>query len=317
MREGKIEISVVIPVYNSDNSLPELVWRLETTFSKLSISSFEIILIDDGSSNPRTWETLTSLASRHSSVRCMQLMRNFGKAGAVLCGFYQARGSHVITMDDDLQHLPEDIPILLTKKDHDVVLGCFKKRNHGPMARLGSRIKGRFDRIILGSPKDIRMSPYKLFKRKVVKEMLKIQTAHPFIPALMFYVTKDVVAVEINHSSRKYGRPGFTLKKRLIQFLRLLINNSSLLLQAVAAIGFGISFLSACYALYLVARRLMLDVTVSGWTSLMVTTLITSGLILFSLGVVGEYLIRIIDGLESKPAYIVRQSSGQGESTNG
>ena len=316
MSDKQIECSVVIPVYNSNDSLSELVERLERVFCQDVKRSYEIVMIDDCSPNQKTWTTMSLLASRHKSVRCVQLMRNFGKAGAVLCGFQEARGKYVITMDDDLQHRPEDISVLFEKKDHDVVLGSFREKNHGTLACLGSHVKGWFDQIIMGKPKDIQMSPYKLFKSHVVKQMLKIKTSHPFIPALMYYVTKDVVAVEISHDPRKYGKTGFTLRKRLAQLFRLLINNSSLLLQVVASIGFGISLLSTCYALYLIFKRFMLAVPVSGWTSLMVTILITSGLVLFSLGVIGEYLIRIIDGLESKPAFIVRQHAVQNDTND-
>jgi len=312
MPDNDCAYSVVVPVYNSSTSLVELAGRLDRVFREVVRESYEVVMVDDGSSNPDTWRTMEALAAGNQAVRCIQLSRNFGKAGAVLCGFSEARGRYVITMDDDLQHRPEDIPLLLSMKEHDVVIGSFADKRHGPVVRATSRIKGWFDRIIMGRPRGLKNSPYKLFKSEVIKAMLGIRTPYPFIPALMFYVTKDVVCVDVVHDARGHGKTGYTFTRRFRQFLRLLINNSALLLQSVAAIGFGMALVSVVYSIYLVYKRLHYSITVPGWTSLMVVVLITSGLVLFSLGVVGEYLIRIINGIEGRPPYVVRRRTEKG-----
>lgn len=308
-RSPSVAYSVVIPVYNSFETIRELIDRLEAVFRDPIDASYEIVFIDDASPRPETWQTLEELSRSRPEVRAIRLMRNFGKPGAVMCGFQEARGRHVITLDDDLQQLPEDIPLLLEQRQHDVVMGRFKERHDTLFARTTSRIKGWFDALLLGKPRSIQVTPFKLFKSEIVKAMAEIRTPYPFIPALMFYLTRDVVNVEVSHEPRRIGKSGFTLKKKVRQFLNLLINNSSLLLQAVASVGILISVGAMVLGGVTVIRKLMFGISVSGWTSLMVALLVIGGLILFSLGVIGEYLIRIINGVERRPPFVVRNRS--------
>ena len=300
------DYSVVIPVYNSLETLGELVSRLEQVFSEIG-ATHEVVFIDDASPNPETWPVLHALASEHAPVHATQLMRNFGKAGAVLCGLRQAKGQWIITIDDDLQHAPEDIPLLLEKKDHDVVIGAFANpKNHSASQKLSSQLKSYFDAKILGAPPGVRMSPFKLYRAKVVEHMVSVNTTHPFIPALMFQATKDVVQVEVTHHPREYGKSAFNLRRRVRQFSNLIFGNSSLVLRFLATLGMTISCLSFLYGGWLVLSYFWKDQTVPGWTSLMVVTLMLGGLIMFSLGIIGEYLIRIIERVEERPAYLER-----------
>lgn len=298
--------SVVIPVYNSTVTLSALVERLAAVFAQLG-SSHEVVFVDDASPNPETWPLLKELAERHTQVKSLRLMRNFGKAGAVLCGMHHAQGEWVITIDDDLQHAPEDIPALIREQGHDVVIGTFANtKQHNVLQRLTSRIKSYFDAKILGNPTGIRMSPFKMFRAPVVRNMLSIQTTHPFIPALMFYSTRDIVQVEVTHHARQHGRSAFNMRRRIRQFSNLIFGNSSLVLQGVAMLGMTIAALSLLYGAWLMLSFWSKDAVVPGWTSLMVVTLTLGGIIMFSIGVIGEYLIRIIEGVEKRPPYLLR-----------
>lgn len=302
-----ITYSVVIPVYNSTDSLPELVSRLKTTFTEVVQDTFEIILVNDGSPKPQTWDIMQALAEQHPEVVAIRLMRNFGKTGAVLCGFSHIHGLFVFTLDDDLQHHPEDIPKFITQQEHDVVIGVFEQRQHGWIDRLTSAIKNQLEYYLLHKPRHIRSSPFKLYRAEVIRAMLQIKTPYPSIPALIFYVTQDVVMIPIGHASRKYGKSEFNFYKRVSQFSNLLINNSSLLLRIAATLGITVSFLSFLLGLLLALRNLIYDIAVPGWTSLVVATMILNGLVLFSIGVIGEYLIRMLHGIEARPAFIVRE----------
>jgi glycosyltransferase involved in cell wall biosynthesis len=303
-----LQYSVVIPVYNSTDSLKELSERLDVVFTKLNLT-YEIIFIDDASPNPETWPVLQQLSNSNKNIRSYQLMRNFGKPGAVICGLEQATGSYIITMDDDLQHFPEDIPKLISKNNHDVVVGGFSNKEHSVFKKLGSRINGWFETKIIGKPKHIKNGPFKLIKAKVVKASLEIRTPYPHISALLFYVTKDIAMVEVSHGKRIYNETGFTLKKMIQTFSHLLINNSSFLLQKMAFVGISISMISFVLGIYFLIKKIMIGTTVQGWASLAIINLFLGGLILFSIGVVGEYLIRIINGIERRPSFIVRRSS--------
>jgi hypothetical protein len=127
------------------------------------------------------------------------------------------------------------------------------------------------------------------------------------VPALLFFVTRDIVMVDVNHGKRLYNESGFTIGKMYKTFSSLLFNNSSFLLQVIASTGISISFLSFLAAMFFLIKKLTVGIAVPGWTSLMMLTLFIGGLILFSVGVLGEYLIRIINAIENKPAYLVRK----------
>ncbi|HEY8399731.1 MAG TPA: glycosyltransferase family 2 protein [Cytophagaceae bacterium] len=298
--------SIVIPVYNSTSSLTELVDRIDKVFSQLD-AAYEIIFVDDGSSNKATWPVIEKLAMQKPSVKGVQLTRNFGKPGALMCGLEQAAGDYIITMDDDLQHLPEDLPALIAKKEHDIVIAYFKDKKHSFQKQVFSKINSWFEEKLIGKPAHIKSGPFRLLKREIVANMLSVKTAYPSISALMYFVSKDVVMAEVSHGERKFDKSGFTFKKMLGTFSNLLINNSSFLLQVMAGMGIGISTLSFIMAIAFLIKKLTVGTTVAGWASLMIVILFIGGLILFSLGVVGEYLIRIINGVENKPSYLIRK----------
>jgi len=302
--------SIVIPCYGTDKSIIELAKRINLVFTDYIKENYEVIFIDDLSPNPNTWKTLKDVKQMFpNNTSIIQLTRNFGKAGAVLCGFSKVKGDFVITLDDDLEQSPEDILKLIPhKEENDVVIGYFKNKNHNFFKRSSSRIKRIFDYYLIGKPKNIHSTPFKLFKRKIVDEMVKIKTPYPYIAGLMFYVTKNIKMVKVSHHKRKYDKSNFNTFKRIKLFSNLLINNSSFLLRFVAFIGFATSFFSFSYGILIFTKQLFFDGSkVEGWTSIMVVNLILGGLILLSIGITGEYLIRIIKGVESKPPFIIKE----------
>ncbi len=302
-------LSIVVPVFNTVKSLDELVLRVEETLKNVEcIKDYEFILVNDGSSNSTTWKQMKRLSSKKPNVISISLMRNFGQQAATMCGIREAKGDYILTMDDDLQHPPEEISKLLEMRDHDVVIGQFSNKKHSFQKRLFSRIKGYFDRIILGKPKGIQLSPFRLINRKTIDGILMLDsTPYPFLPAMMLYVTKDLVGVEVNHSPRKEGQTGYTFNKMIKMFSNLMISNSSFLLRLIGKIGIAIAVISLTYGAYLIYRRIFDTIDLIGWTSVMVAVLFIGGIILFSMGVIGEYLIRITEGIDKKPTYIIRE----------
>lgn len=295
--------SIVVPVYNPGPPLLDLVQRLCAVFNQLH-ESFEVLLIDDGSENLESRRYLES-AAEHSEVRVIFLSRNFGKPGAVMCGLSHCQGGWVVTIDDDLQQRPEDIPKLLALRDHDVVNASFEKKNHTLVQRITSHIKHLFDKWILDF--DIRLSPLKLFKRHVVQGMLLNTSNRPFIPALIRDVTNDIVAVTVSHDPSAYGKSRYTFGARWRQFSNLLIGNSVLLMQLVGRIGIFTMLCSVLLALAIIIRKISGVPTETGWSSVMVVILLIGGLNLGVSSLLGQYLIRILDASSSKPAFIVRE----------
>lgn len=300
--------SIVVPVYNTAQSVVELVERVNRVFSDSIKEEFEIILVDDCSPRKETWPSLVALADKYEFVRVIQLMRNFGQQSATMCGFEYSRGKFIITMDDDLQHRPEDIPLLVENKEHDIVVAQMMNKKHSVFKKITSRIKGWFDRILIGKPRNVQLSSFRLINRSVIAGMLKIRTSNPFIPALMFYVSKDVIGVNVEHDVRKEGSSNYTFRRMVRLFSNLIINNSSFLLRALGLFGIVISSLSFAFGIFFMIRKAVADIAPLGWTSVMVAVLFFGGILLFAIGIIGEYLIRIISGTEQKPTYVVRQT---------
>lgn len=304
---SSIKYSVVIPVYNTTSVLHTLVKNIKDVF-KTEGNAFEILLVNDHSPNPESWIVIQDICKEHKFVRGVQLSRNFGQQSATVCGLSLSKGEYVITMDDDGQHDPKYIKDLLnTARDHAIVIAHLQGKKHSMSKRIVSRIKAYFDRVILGKPKGIQLSAFRVLRRNVVDGMLAIKTPTPFIPALMFYVSKDVKGVSIPHAERVEGKTGYTFFKLLKLFSFLLINNSSLLLRYIGNIGLTVSGVSILVILYLLFQRFVNDTALQGWTSTIVLILFFGGLQLFTLGIIGEYLIRIIRNVEEKPAFHIKE----------
>lgn len=302
--------SVVIPCFNTVDCVRRLAERVRRVFVQEVDASYEIVFVDDGSSNPQTWETLEALAKEDPNVRALRLSRNFGHHAATLCGLEAAQGDWMITMDDDLQHRPEDIPSLIAQRDHDIVVAAFPQKQHSLFKRVTSRMKGWLDTLLVGKPRSVQLSSFRLLSRTVVDGMLAAYTPYPFIPGLMFAVSRDVVAAPATHGRREEGESTYTLGKMLALTLNLLINNSALLLRVVGNLGVMVALGSFGYAGLIVFQKFAYDTQVPGWSSLIVVTLFIGGMMLFSIGVIGEYLIRIISAVERKPMYWVRERRG-------
>ena len=299
-------ISVVIPVYRSTSTLVELTDRIGAVFAAIDGLDYEIVFVNDSPFWAETCATLKSLAEKNPRVTAVELTRNFGQQPATLCGIEFAKGDYIVTMDDDLQHAPENIPRLLAAASHDVVVARFRAKKHSLFKRAASRLKGYFDRVILGKPKGLVLSPYRLLKAPIARFMLKRNTPYPFIPALLFEITDDVVNVEIDHHSRGAGRSHYTLTRMLGLFSNLVVNNSSLLLRTVGYAGFTVAFVAFGYAVTIGIKALFFNYALAGWASTITAILFFGGMTLLTLGIVGEYLVRIIATTEQRPTYYVR-----------
>jgi len=304
----QIDYSIVIPVYRSNKSLKIIVEKFNTLFStQLQDKTYEIIFVNDSPFDQTTVKSLDEIYTSYTQIKVIKLTKNFGQQSAILCGISYAKGEYIITMDDDLQHDPYDITKLIEWQHHDIVIAKFTNKQHHWFKKITSKIKGYFDHIILQKPRHIVLTPFRLFNKNIATNILKINTPYPFIPALLFAVSTDVVNVEIKHHKRIEGQSNYTLKKMIQLFNNLLINNSSLLLKTIGFVGICISFFSIIYAITIIYKKIFLGVTLVGWSSIMVSILFFGGMIMFSLGIIGEYLIRIIHTSEKRPHYFIKE----------
>ena len=312
MDTDRIDISVVIPVYRSSACMPDLLSELTATLDALS-RSYEIILVDDASPG-ETWRVIQAEAPKYSNVLAVRLMRNSGQARATLCGLAHARGEIIVTMDDDLQHPPDQLPILLDalaeRPDTDCVLARFDEKEHSWYRNLGSSFLAWVNARAFGTPSGVRSSGFRAMRSQAARAVLAHRTANPAIAALLYSSTHHVVSVPVRHAPRRSGRSGYTFSKQFRLAWDNICNVSMLPLRAVSAMGIVSCFLSLILVVIIVIRYLRGQVGVAGWATIVTLISFFSGLILVSVGVMGEYLVRVLREVRQSPMYLERERLG-------
>lgn len=290
-------ISVVVPVFRSRETIGTLYERLGNVLSALT-EHWEIVLVDDAS-NDGTFEAMLDLHRRDPRVKAIRFARNMGQHYATLYGLRRCGGDYVFTIDDDLQNPPEEIPRFMAKIDegYDLVIGRIEGGKQHSLARnIASRLVQRLIEQILGKPRHLSLSSYRCMTRRAARGISAYSGAQAYLPALMFgAVPLDRTCnLDVAHHVRAEGRSRYTLRKLLKLSSYLVINHSSIPLRFVTAWGTFLSVASLAYALYIVVGVFLNGSSVSGWPTLAVLVSFMSGNILMCMGVLGEYIGRIV-----------------------
>lgn len=297
--------SIVIPVYHSAPMLPELHGRLSDVMRQMG-ESYEIIFVEDcGRDN--SWSVLQNLAAEDPAVTVIQLMRNSGQSNATLCGMRYARGRFLITMDDDLQNPPEEIPAMIKalNADADVVMGVPKEKKHHWFRRLGSSVMHDINCYLLGKDRGLRFTSFRLMRRAVVENLLTMRTLSPALGPMINSVTHRIVNITVEHAPRREGQSGYTFSRLFLQTMSNLIGYSMLPLRLLAIIG-GVGIVASVgFAIGLVVHYLKGGV-VPGWTSTVLILVLLSGFNFFAFAILGEYVLRILQRVNATPQYFVR-----------
>ncbi len=216
-------LSVVVPVYNSYNSLDELYKRLTKTLYP-KISSYEVIMVDDGSQD-NSFAKMLELRKKDERIKLIRLSKNFGQQNALMCGFHYCTGKYIVTIDDDLQHSPRDILNLLTeiKKGYDVVYGIPTERQQLFYRRLGSYFTDKVFNLITNKSSDIRVSSFRILNRELLKEVIKDKRSFVYLSAIILNKTDNIANIKIEHEGRKHGDSNYNFFKLLRLFLNLYI----------------------------------------------------------------------------------------------
>src|SRR3989344_5693727 len=301
-----VDYSVVVPVYNSEESLSELHHRLVPVFEKLH-QDFELILIDDGSRD-KSWEVMQKLHEKYKRVKIVQLMKNFGQNNALMCGLNFASGNRMIIMDDDLQHLPEEIPKLISKMDecYDVVYGKYLKKKHVWYRNIASTlVYGSFSKMI---GLKMKVSAFKIINRQVVNEIIKFKSQNPHIDIYIARVLSPqrISNVIVRHASRKYGETNYNFWTLSKWALDILFNFTTYPLTLAIIIGFFFSIFSFFLAFLYFISYFLTDIHVSGFTTLILAVTFFSGIILFVIGIIGRYIGSIFLDVNNKPQFVIR-----------
>ncbi|MDP9121434.1 MAG: glycosyltransferase family 2 protein [Acidobacteriota bacterium] len=301
------ELSVVVPVYNSEATLAELVRRLEPVLAAAAPASFEIILVDDGSRDG-SWQMITGLAATRPHLRGINLMRNYGQHNALLCGIRAAAGALVVTLDDDLQHPPEEIPNLLAALTSgvDVVYGSPAEEQHGLLRDLASRATKFVLQKAMGAATARRVSAFRAFRTELRDAFAQYGDPYVSIDVLLTWATTRFTAVPVRHEARQAGSSNYTFRMLVRHTLNMLTGWSVAPLKLASLIGFAATLLGLAVLSYVVGRYLLQGTSVPGFPFLASVIAIFSGAQLFTLGIIGEYLARMHTRLMSRPAYTVR-----------
>lgn len=311
MRDG---ISVVVPVYNSEMSLAELTGRLEQVLPSLA-AEWEIILVNDGSRDG-SWELIRGLAETRPRVRGVNLIRNFGQHNALLAGIRAASFAITVTMDDDLQHPPEEIHKLLERlgKGADVVYGTPGALQHGLWRNFLSRItKGAMARAMrIDTIVDI--NAFRAFRTGLREAFQSYSSPQLLLDVLLSWGTSRFAAVEVEHKPRTYGRSNYTVMKLFNQAMLMLTGFSTAPLRFASSLGFFFTLFGMGVLVYVVVAYFLYGGSVAGFPFLASVIAIFSGAQLFALGIIGEYLARIFNRSIERPVYVVKEMVGAAHS---
>jgi len=308
-----IKYSIVIPIYKSEDCLEELLRQLTKVFSS-SKKVYEIILVNDASPD-NSWEIIKDLTGKYEQISAITMMRNVGQARAILCGLSYATGEIIITMDDDLQHRPDQLSILIEKLEStpelDCVFGCYKKKKHSGYRNFGSKVIKWINAKAFGLPNNIEASSLRIMRLSLVKAILQNTTQSPSITALIYQNSHNVISIPIEHSDRFAGVSNYTLSKQFKLAFDNICNVSTLPLKIVSLLGFVFCIIAILLSLIIFIRYTFGQIKVPGWTTVVVLISFFSGIILLSLGIQGEYLVRILQEVKGGTLYTPRKIIGK------
>ncbi|MBV8545793.1 MAG: glycosyltransferase [Acidobacteria bacterium] len=309
-------LSVVVPVYNSEQSLTPLVERLHTVLPSLA-GEWEILLINDGSRD-RSWEVVRDLAARYPQVCGIRMMRNFGQHNALLAGVRAARYSVIVTMDDDLQHQPEEIPKLLAKlaSGEDVVYGTPVSLPHGLWRNFFSRFTKRAFAYAMRIDDLVDITAFRAFRTELRGAFQTYSSPQVLIDVLLSWGTTKFSSVKCEHLPRTIGRSNYTPGKLFNQAMLILTGFSTAPLRLASSVGFVFTLFGLTVLAYVVGRYLITGASVPGFPFLASAIAIFSGAQLFALGIIGEYLARIFNRTVEQPAYVIKETTEPPDSSH-
>jgi undecaprenyl-phosphate 4-deoxy-4-formamido-L-arabinose transferase len=278
---------------------------------ELGCTPFEMILVNDFSPDGgATSDVLISLSEEYDNVTAVELARNAGQHNAIMAGLHYAQGDFIILMDDDGQTHPSQLPKLLAKFDegYDVVYGYYPDKKHSAFRNFGSWVNYTTVRILIGKPKDLRTSSYCLMRKYVRDSLIQYPAQYSHMQGLVLRTVapSKIASVPIQHFDRAYGTSNYSLKKLLALWSNI-AGFSIVPLRIAKRCGIGISLLGIIGTIVLLIRKLVHPATVLGWTSMIVAIFFFSGILLFTIGMVGEYVGRMFLAMGNYPQYVVRE----------
>jgi polyisoprenyl-phosphate glycosyltransferase len=310
-----MDLSIVIPVYNSERIVPELARRIAAAMTGAHPArEYEVILVNDGSAD-RSWQMIEQACDAHPAVRGINLRINAGQHNAIMAGLRAASGAVIVVMDDDLQHAPGDIGKLHAKiiQGYDLCYATFRRPQHALWKTAGSAFRDLTVRVLLRVPRGIGISSFKAMSADIAREIMRYEGPFPYVDGLALMVTRNVANVDLEHHPRLDGRGHYSLRQSVSLWAKVAMNFSVVPLRIASWLGLGFAALGFLFAVYLIVQQLLFQrIPVPGWASLAIAILIVGGVQLLALGAIGEYLGRAYLHMTSKPQYVIKSRKGFG-----
>ncbi len=301
----RIDYSIVVPVYNGGRSIPDLCGRIMQVLQNVV---FEIVFVDDGSSDD-SWQKITRLRNENPGVvKGIQLWKNYGQHAALSCGFGFCTGRYTVTIDDDLQHDPEDILLLIDQQKKtaaDVVYGVSDKQYKSAIRMLGTKYVEFESKYFDGN--EFRPSSFRLLDTAIAHSVARHTNSFINLDNLIKWYTSSFSFVAVRHTERIHGTSGYNLTKLTRHYLNGVVNYSAVPLKVMTVIGFVFSIIFFLLGLLFVVKKLFFNVPI-GYTSTIVAILFCSSIIVFCLGVIGQYLFRMYVNQQHKPLFSIKQT---------
>ena len=304
-------ISIVIPVYNGADTIGRLVLGL---FQEIGSDELQVILVNDGSRDGSHQACKRLYKEFPTQLVYVNLAKNFGEHNAVMAGLHYASGDYIVIMDDDLQNPPEAVSLLVNEaknKNIDVVYSSYSVKQHNWFRNLGSRFTNWIASFLLDKPRKLYLSSFKCMSRFVVDEIKKYHGPFPYIDGLIFRCTSDISVVEVPHDKRRAGKSGYTFRKLVHLWLNMCVNFSVMPLRISSLLGLLFSGLGLVLSIIVVAEKLINPSLPIGWPSMVIAFMVFSGVQLFILGLIGEYLGRIYLSNNKTPQFVVKKIFAQ------
>jgi len=302
-----IELSIVSPVYLGNNSMDELVSRLDKNLSEIT-DSYEIILVEDHSPD-NSWDKIVELSTHNKKIKGIKLSKNFGQHAAITAGLERANGNYIVVMDCDLQDRPEEIINLYKKarEGYEVVVARRENRQHSFLKKFISKSFYKVFNYLTGTNQDPTVANFGIYSKKSIQAVLSMKDHSKFFPAMINWVGFKSSSILVTHDKRFEGETSYNIRKLIELALHTILSFSDKPLRLLVMLGLFVSSFSFLMILVFIVLYLMGKITVLGYSSLIISIWFFSGLIISVIGLVGLYIGRIFEQSKERPVYIVEE----------
>ena len=311
--ESRVELSFVVPVFNGAATIGSVVEQIHDHYQS---TSYEIVLVNDGSSDDSERACLALADTHRDTVTFVNLSRNFGEHNAVLAGLNHASGDYVAILDDDGQQPPQEVKRMLEQiraNGYDVLYGRYRVKHHNWFRNLGSWFTDRVANLTLNKPRSLYLSSFKVINRFTVDRIIAYRGAFPFIDGLIFRVTHNVGQIDVEHRPRVESKSNYTLVRLVRLWLNMFLQYSIVPLRMSVMVGLFTIAVSAVMIAAIIIDRIWINPTVTvGIPTVLMVVVFFAGVQLLILGVIGEYLGRLLLDFSGTPQFVVRYTRGRG-----